>query len=86
MQSTITKETFRPADPYNLTAAEEQFLGTLSTAELRELAIRDSETAQQKADFQAKVDTYEQDRLDQRFEDKSAEEIRLELARKNSSK
>lgn len=78
----ITKDTFHPADPYNLTAEEEKFIESLSTAELRELSLRDTTEMERQAESQAKIDAFSQDMLDRRFEDHSPEDIANELRRR----
>ena len=78
----ITKETFHPADPYNLTSEEQTFIDSLSLDELRTVAFAEMDEKQRQAEFQAKVETFKQGNLDRRFEDKTPEEIAEELRRR----
>jgi hypothetical protein len=63
----ITKETFHPADPYNLTPEEQAFADSLPMEELRELAARDMEEMHRQIEFNAKVKTFQEGKRDQQI-------------------
>lgn len=65
----ITKETWNPKDPYNLTPEEQAFADSLPLEELRELATRDFEELHRQQEFQSKVKTFQEGKRDQQITD-----------------
>jgi len=76
----ITKETWNPRDPYNLTPEEQAFADSLPLEELRELATRDFEELHRQTEFQSKVKTFQEGQRDRQVSNEDEPTPNLKFA------